>query len=88
MFKKLFRFQIKPDDIKVKLDNCKARKNDEYLQYLTDNNLQDTYAPTNGKIFLLNSVDVISMTNLFLLDIGISIRKLHIYSISEKHFLT
>ena len=53
VFKKLFRFQIRPDDIKVKLDNRKARKNEEYLQYLTDNNLQDTYAPTNGKIFCL-----------------------------------
>ena len=76
MFKNLFRFQIKPDDIKVKLDTCKARKNKEYLQYLADNNLQDTYAPTNSKIVFLKCVLVISITNLFLLSITTCIQKL------------
>ena len=76
MFKNLFRFQIKPDDIKAKLDNRKARKNEEYLQYLADSNLQDTYTPTNGKILLLKSVVVISITNLFSLSIRICIQKL------------
>ena len=76
MFKNLFHFQIKPDDIKAKLDNRKARKNEEYLQYLADSNLQDTYAPTNGKILLLKSIVVISITNLFSLSIRICIQKL------------
>ena len=75
MFKNLFRFQIKPDDIKAKLDNRKAKKNEECLQYLADN-LQDTYAPTNGKILFLKCVLVISITNLFLLSIRICIQKL------------
>ena len=75
MFKNLFRFQIKPDDIKAKLDDRKARKNEEYLQYLADNNLQNTYAPTNGKIFLLKRVVVISMMNLFFLKIRICVQK-------------
>ena len=75
MFKNLFCFQIKPDDIKAKLDNRKAKKNEEYLQYLADN-LQDTYAPTNGKILFLKCVLVISITNLFLLSIRICIQKL------------
>ena len=75
MFKNLFRFQIKPDDIKAKLDDRKARKNEEYLQYLADNNLQNTYAPTKGKIFLLKCVVVISMMNLFFLKIRICVQK-------------
>ena len=53
-----------------------ARKNEEYLQYLADSNLQDTYAPTNGKILLLKSIVVISITNLFSLSIRICIQKL------------
>ena len=76
MFKNLFRFQIKPDDIKAKLDNRKAKKNQEYLQYLADSNLQDTYAPTNGKILFLKCVLVISITNLFLLSIRTCIQTL------------
>ena len=75
MFKDLFRFQIKPDDIKAKLDDRKARKNEEYLQYLADNNLQNTYAPTKGKIFLLKCVVVVSMMNLFFLKIRICVEK-------------
>ena len=77
--KNLFRFQIKPDDIKAKLDNRKARKNQEYSQYLADNNLQDTYAPTNGKTLLLKCVVVISITNLFLLITGIYNQKICIF---------
>ena len=73
-FKNLLQFQIKPDDLKAKLDHPKTRKNEECLQYLADNNLQDTYAPTNGKIFLLKCVIVTSMTNLFLLNIRICIQ--------------
>ena len=80
MFKNLFRFQIKPDDIKVKLDIRKARKNEEYSQYLADNNLQDTYAPANGKIFFLKRVLFISMANaLFFFGIKICLQEL-VYS--------
>ena len=88
MFKNLFRFQIKPDDIKAKLDNRKTRKNEEYLQYLADNNLQDTYAPTNGKILLLKGVVVISITNLFLLSIRICIQKLFTFTAFSRNIFT
>ena len=66
LLKNLFQFQIKPDDIRLKLDVRQARKNKQYLQYLADNNLQDTYAPINGKIFFAKNVLFISVTNALL----------------------
>ena len=44
--------QIRPDDIRENFINRENSRKERYAEYLNQNNLDDTYTPSQGDIYL------------------------------------